>query len=255
MCDAFKVIDVFFGSKDLFGQPSNEPVVKRTTGPIWWYRDFHYCLYSNKMRSLFKKKKKISDYLILLNAHYFPKVSGSILKIKRCLLAWSRTWVFDIYCWDVVDCWFVDFLPCSDQAHLCLKNAMNFCTWYQLLLKMELWHCMNLEGWKFWLLKYLLFQMVIIISILESGLNSTDGLVGIMLMISTHILEPIHMQIALLHTEYVWKSEVWVCRNCSLLECFVMINHLQCFASSFVFFLLGRIRIRCLGLWICDPLF
>ena len=130
----------------------------------------------------------------------------------------------------------MDFLPCSDQAHLCLKNAMNFCTWYQLLLKMELWHCMNLEGWKFWLLKYLLFQMVIIISILESGLNSTDGLVGIMLMISTHILEPIHMQIALLHTEYVWKSEVWVCRNCSLLECFVTINHLQCFASSFVFF-------------------
>ena len=58
MCDAFKVIDVSFGSKDLFGQPSNEPVVKRTTGPIWWYRDFYYCLYSNKMRSLLKIKIK-----------------------------------------------------------------------------------------------------------------------------------------------------------------------------------------------------
>ena len=34
MCDAFKVIDVFFCSNDLFGRPSNEPVVKQTTGPI-----------------------------------------------------------------------------------------------------------------------------------------------------------------------------------------------------------------------------
>ena len=58
MCVAFKVIDVFFCPKDLFGWPSNEPIVKRTTGSIWWYQNFHSYLYSNKMHSLLKEEEE-----------------------------------------------------------------------------------------------------------------------------------------------------------------------------------------------------
>lgn len=54
------------------------------------------------------------------------------VQLRFSLITWSTTHCNKLTIYSCIP------ISCLDQAQLFLKNAMNFYTWYQLLLRMDL---------------------------------------------------------------------------------------------------------------------